>query len=496
MKITEKAICALLTVIFACGAFAGCAQGGGQTAGTGETTAETTTEEPAVTEKTAPVLPAGVRYDGQEFVILNSGKSSSQQSEFSYTDTEQVLDNAIYRKNTALEEKYGITFTVIEDTGTANTGYNRMYAAYTSGSRDYDMAMISAYDVVPLAYNNCLYDLNSVPYLDPTAPWWDQAAYNELNIKGVLFFTTGDISVWDDMQQYCVAFNKTILKTVSPDYDIYEVMRSGKWTMDEMNSLAALVTDDLDGNGIWDMKDKYGILTWDDTVYGVLGSSGEKVVTYNRATDELELTITGNERVVDVMSKYTDICFSGNAINYQRFTSQEAIQMFQEDRTLFFLCRAQSLDAYRDKTTDYGILPFPKYQEIQDRYYTTISPFHLTFLCVLNLDDNIERTGIILEDAAYQSMNTLTPAYYEKTLKGTYIRDDESLETLEILAATRIYDIGYYTQPANINKQLIYLFREGSKNFASTFDSLKSAAEEALSQINRSYTAAAAEWNK
>lgn len=27
------------------------------------------------------------------------------------------------------------------------------------------------------------------------------------------------------------------------------------------------------------MADRYGILTWDDTVYGVLNSAGQKVIT-------------------------------------------------------------------------------------------------------------------------------------------------------------------------------------------------------------------------
>ena len=68
------------------------------------------------------------------------------------------------------------------------------------------------------------------------------------------------------------------------------------------------------------------------------------------------------------------------------------------------------------------------------------------------------------------------------------------MEKLELMAATRSYDLGLYVQPGEINKQLIYLFRDGSKNFTSTFDSKKNAAEAALIEIDEAFAKAAAQW--
>ena len=107
-----------------------------------------------------------------------------------------------------------------------------------------------------------------------------------------------------------------------------------------------------------------------------------------------------------------------------------------------------------------------------------------------------ERSGAVLNALAYHGKQLLTGAYYDKTLTGQYFRDEDSLSTLERMAATRAYDLGLYIQPANINKQLIYMFREGSKDFASTFAGYEDAAKTALAQTDTAFSLAAQTWKK
>ena len=168
--------------------------------------------------------------------------------------------------------------------------------------------------------------------------------------------------------------------------------------------------------------------------------------------------------------------------------------MFSSNRALFFLGRLQSLDNYRDMETDYGILPYPKYNADQEEYYTTPSPYHMTFACVPMMTGDPEKSGAVLEALAYYGKEYMTGAYYDTTLTGQYFRDEDSVATLELMAETRSYDIGFYIQPANINKELIFLFRKGSTDFVSTFDSYKSAAQTALAEVNEKYKEAADVW--
>ncbi len=453
------------------------------------------------TEATDPVdvfTPVEQKYEG-DFNLLVSGKASDCNVEFKdfsaldegYEKTQ--LEEAVYRKNAAVEELYGIHLNVIEDMGGSNQGYQKLLTAATAGSSDYDAAIIAAYDAIPLATADALYELGSIESLHLNNSWWDQRANGDLKIHDVLFFATGDITVWDDMQQNVVGFNKQVKADHNIEDDFYEVVADGKWTLEALATYAKEVTEDLNQDGKYDMTDKFGIITWDDSTYAVFGGSGEKVVTVGD-DGELSLTLTGSERIVDVMTKYTNICFGGDAINYQRYTSKEAITMFSTNRALFFLGRLQSLDNYRDMETDYGILPYPKYDADQEEYYSMPSPYHMTFVCVPVMAGDPEKSGAVLEALAYYGKEYMTGAYYDTTLTGQYFRDENSVATLELMAATRTYDIGFYVQPGNINKELIFLFRKGSTDFVSTFDSYKDAATAALAQVNEKYKEAAEVW--
>lgn len=465
-----------------------------------ETTASTTAATNAVTEATeAEFVPTGEKYGG-EFTILVSSKDSNGNlalKTFDESSTDRsTLDEAVYRRMKTVEELYDIRFNIIEDMGGNNQALTKLLTAASAANDDYDAAVVAAYDAVPLASAAALRNLDSISSIHLEKSRWDQKANEDLKLRGLMYFSTGDIDFWDDMQQNVVGFNKQVKRDLNIEDDFYTVVADGEWTLDKLAEYAKQATEDINSDNVMDMSDKFGIITWDDSIYAVFEGSGERVVTI--ADDgSLKLTLTGNERIVNVLSKYTDICFGGDAINYQRSpnTSQQAIEMFSGDRALFFLGRLQSLDNYRNMDTDYGILPYPKYDAEQSDYHTAASPYHMTFFCIPSSAANPEKSGAVLDALAYYGAELLTPSYYEKTLTGQYFRDEDSAATLELMAATRAYDIGLYVQPANINKQLIFLFREGSKSFASTFDSYADAAKKALETLDMTFILAAEEQN-
>ena len=453
------------------------------------------TDAPATTEAPEYVFP-GTTYDGATFTILVGGRAAGTFNDFKYNEENAtVLDEAIYTKNLAVEEEYKVVIENVEDMGTEGGPSGKLNTQFTAGDSTYHMAFVPCYATVPLATSAVLYDLKSIDTLDLTNSWWDQNMNEECTVKDVLFFTTGDITVWDDMQQLIVMFNKDLYASEGFTDNIYKLVEDGKWTYDKLAEFAKEVTEDVGGDDKMDMSDKYGVLLWDDTIYGVFGSAGSKIVSKNEQGD-LTLTIN-DEKGIDALLKYTDIAASGNAINYQRFGSSgtPAINMFSESRALFFFGRLQSFDNFRDMQTAYGVLPYPKLTEAQDSYHTTLSYFHATFMCTVNLDFDIDMRGQIMEALGYYSQQHLTAAYETKMLEGTYVRDEESVTTLRLCADTRAYDFGFFAQPGNINKELIYLFRTLSTGFASRFEEKRDAAESKLEEFNAGFEAASAEWN-
>ena len=92
----------------------------------------------------------------------------------------------------------------------------------------------------------------------------------------------------------------------------------------------------------------------------------------------------------------------------------------------------QLVPKMREMDSDFGILPYFKYDEAQQNYYTTIGSWHSVFLGVPTGPQDLERTGIITEVLASESYD-LTEAYYDKTLKGKTTRDEESSASLDVI---------------------------------------------------------------
>ena len=130
-------------------------------------------------------------------VYLDNNFSSG---DFTYSEgSGTVLDEAKYKRNSLVEEKFNIVMSseIVKGTSTtgSNEGYGKMLQAKNAGDPTYDVVVLPAYDQTKLAQNGGLYDMYAVPHLDLTSAYWDQNAVKDLTIKDTLFFLTGDFSI-------------------------------------------------------------------------------------------------------------------------------------------------------------------------------------------------------------------------------------------------------------------------------------------------------------
>ena len=94
-----------------------------------------------------------------------------------------------------------------------------------------------------------------------------------------------------------------------------------------------------------------------------------------------------------------------------------------------------------------------------------------------------EKSGIILEELAYYGKQMLTPAYYDQTLIGRSVRDEESIEMLDSIFATRVFDVGQYYNVGTYKDQLAKRFITRIP-MISLYESYRVAAESKIDNIN------------
>ena len=88
----------------------------------------------------------------------------------------------------------------------------------------------------------------------------------------------------------------------------------------------------------------------------------------------------------------------------------------------------------------------------------------------------VEDLGLVVEALAMYSQKLVTPEFYEKQLQGRDARDNESEEMLDLIFATRSFDMGPIFNWGGIHS----CYTQMDTDFASRFDKILDAAELAM----------------
>jgi len=211
---------------------------------------------------------------------------------------------------------------------------------------------------------------------------------------------------------------------------------------------------------------------------------GERIAKIN-AQGNLELSLY-NDRSVAIYDRVMDLITDSTVVfPTQRIpVDQQGRMMFENNQGLFFAHGMLSVINLRAMETEFGILPYPKLNTEQKSYYTPLIVWWSMYLCAPEIQDDLERTGHILEALAAESRYTVRPAYYDISLLGKHARDEESTEMLDIVFGTRVYDLGWYYSIGDYAMGMIGIFRNSSGTFTSVVEKGAGRAERELEKIN------------
>ncbi len=496
---TIPAIAILLTVLTLLPLFAACADkapAGAPAESTAAVTAaaETTAEETEPARK-APDLP-DADYNGYDFRVLAMFSTSMggweqpgshYWSDFGYNEDRagEPINDTVHARNLAIEEKYNISIHLTEVAGVKAEAQKFISA----GDDTYDIITPLINDSFSMAESGYLVDMYTVPYINMDEPWWDSVLCEKFGMGGHIYVATGDISMEDEEYNCVTLFNKGMIPKFGLK-DPYEAVHSGAFTLDFMYEAGKAVTFDVNGDGVLNHLDSFGFGNDYTGGEALLFAAGESIARLN-ADGVPEITIL-NERAVNVMEK---LIAQFNDPNYMLWATvlkekygvsanwNELNNMLFDGRLLYRVANIYNIKQYREMIDDFGMLPLPKYDEQQEAYRTPISSHAATAVSIPATNTDIERTGLLLEALAYASDSVRT-AYYDVTLTGKYARDKESLEILDLIFASRSYDIGKAFGWGGFTN-IIYNSVKNNGGFVSSAEAAMSAAQTAM---EKSYT--------
>ena len=140
------------------------------------------------------------------------------------------------------------------------------------------------------------------------------------------------------------------------------------------------------------------------------------------------------------------------------------------------------------------MLPFPKYDTLQEKYYTVpeydFSIYQIP--CTLPKED-YELVGVIMEALNAESWKTVSPTYYDEAMKGRYSADETTAEIIDLIMESRIFDWAYQVcihAPYLSKTPYVFscLLAENSTDLSSTLAEHMYLAQDALTRCIAFYS--------
>ena len=498
----KRIIAFLLALVTLTLSFASCAESGGE-----DTSPEVTNATPVGTDaETVPVdtTPAtdewGRPYvasptaegtkldDGTVITVLMRDSDTWNRELYAESESGDMLNDEIYKRNLQLEEDLNFTFDFVKSP-TKEDSQRTIVAEFESGgSSGLDLVLNYAYYSTGAALRNCYANLRTVETIDLSHPWWNETYVEAATINDQLYFIIGDLNLSVVDRSLAIYYNGTLANEYQLG-NLYDVVLDGQWTIDLLLQYTKDTWVDTDQSGKIDLADKIGIISiaGSEAYDGFLSAFGIDILKKNDA-GELEL-VWDVEKVSNAVD-YQITLFKDNNGAFLHSNHNELCNKFTNNESLFWLytiyAGAWHNQSLRSMDAAYGLLPIPKYDLNQEKYYTTAQDAY-GIMSIMSTSKNLAAVGTVFEEWNYRSYMDILPVYCEVIMKTRYFNDVESGMIFDLILDSIKFDTGmvYGSELDSIATSTRALVSSGNNTFASTYKVKQRALANKLKQLQK-----------
>lgn len=419
-------------------------------------------------------LPAET-FNGREYrMLLDKYNFDDVQVECESGD---ILKDTVYRRNMTVEQRFDINITTVV------REFNRVTPvvanAVSSGDDAFDLVSYHEMQAAKASAQGLFLDWLKMEYNDPTKDWWQSSSFDDMSINHKVCIATGSMNLYTFKATYCMYYNKPLAEQYRIT-DINDTVNKGLWTIDKVNSLVLNSWDDLNGDGKEDMDDFYG-LSSNSTSYVncYLYSFGE--MTIYKDEDDLPYLNKDITKMSEIVEKIDKLFHHSSGVWSD--TEWEQYRLFMHGKSLFHNNTFyRAFVNFRDMDMDYGIIPYPKWDEEQENYLTwSDGSASLMAIPISNIDYDF--SSMITEAMNAESWKIVMPVAIETALKIKGTRDEESIVMIDMILKNVVTDIGYtYAVGMELRNAV-----NNAENFASYFESTRPWYESQVEELADAY---------
>ena len=380
-------------------------------------------------------VPDDVKFGGATFNMLSPDEYSGQC--IIEETTGDVLNDERYYTQLATEETLEV---VVEETLTPFWTMNEdVSALIMAGDTEYGCITMMDRFALKSAQQGYYYPIQNIKYIDTSEIYWGGTLTDSISLGGNLYFAISSFNTKSLEKANCLFINTDIATEVGLEIP-YEDVKNGTWTLDKYQSYDNIATRDLDGDGNMTEFDQYTYSAGDARGIAAISWVAAGAFTTVKDEDDIPRMNVQNEKFISVLenvySFYFDDkdCYNTYAETVGEFTSD-----FSTGRLLFVTASLGGMFTYRDMENSYSVLPCPKYDELQEQYYSRIIDSMFSMVPTTCTDKDM--AGAVLEVMSCIGYNRIVPAYIEESLQKKFARNPETIEMIQLVYDTRWTEI-------------------------------------------------------
>ena len=456
VNLLKKCVCGLLLVTFCLSTMVGCSlfkeEPVGDDSGSNDNPASDVEETDTVGETLNDSDDLG-EYDfgGAKYNIL-SRESTVGEWDHNKNNHGNTVSNAVYTRNQMVEERFNVDITIEEIGGWWNNDWGKSpwFAKYgtitQSGWSEYSIATGHFSLAQCAAVKGYCMDMTTLEGLDVTKEWWSEQFFEKCNLKGKFYVVVGDATYSMYEEMYVVFFNGDMAEAFLKDangepIDLYDLVRNDEWTWEKMKKYMLTINDT---SSTMEEDKEYGFVGTNGSMRA-FASAFELEYAESHEVDGYKIysfAQSPNVRTVNILDDMGSF-FKTTAINSVKLKAADADgnQIFSEGRTLFYTQRLGQIIQLASAMDNYGILPYPMYDDDQLEYHTDCYDGVSGITVPRNVKDT-EMVGVITEALGMYSYKEIRPAYLDTVLGGRYLSDRDLSDMVNLIRES--FDIGFF----------------------------------------------------
>ncbi len=393
-------------------------------------------------------------FEGRDFKFLNAPAHlwNMYCTMLSEEMTGETINDAIYERNSFVCQQLNCKLSEEEASVNDTTLADKLVNAITAGDDVYNVGCIPLFHVTRFVTGNYIYNLDEVSSIHLDENYWNQTLLTSTSLNNRHYIANSPAHFMAIDAMWMLFFNESMMTDLKLTYP-YDLVREGKWTLDRLEEFmkaGAMLNGDTEfikttgDSNKWDPNGKstYGLTSSSAVYHKLLYGVEAPLVTKDKDDKptfgaDSEHWITAAQRLAGIMSVPGQYMEANNDAKNYHYSKH----IFVGGRTLFMGGEMKEAQVCREMEDEFGIVPFPKWDEQQASYHTTLSWKTCTFSIPVSEKDPTD-VGLLLDALSYESNENILDLFFGNRIEAKGLRNENSVEMLHIIYDCIGVDLG------------------------------------------------------